>query len=460
MPDVGIIGAGISGLAAAYRLHEQGLSVQVLEASGKTGGVIQSDSSGGFLVEDGPNSIRAGAPALEALIDALHLHDERVWANDEADTRYVVRDGRPTPLPRSVGSFLTTDLFSVRAKLRLLAEPFIGRAAGEEESVAQFTKRRLGPEVLKYAVAPFVGGVFAGTPDDLSVQHALERLAALEDESGSLLLGAIQNALTDGDSAPDTPSGLFSFRDGLQTLPDALADALGDRITLNAPVHALRHDGSAWKVTMSPADAPASTRTYDALVCTAPLHRLSEMKIDTSVDLSPLGNVSHPPLSVLALGYERAAIDHPLDGFGLLVPPVEDALDILGTIFSSTLFPGRAPDGHVLLTTFVGGGRAPGQATTDTAALQALVERDLDALFGVRASPVFRRHVHWPHAIPQYELGYGTVKDTLDALEAAHPRLALAGNYRGGVSVGDALTSGVEAADRLLGPDEQAAQPH
>jgi Protoporphyrinogen oxidase len=190
MPDVGIIGAGISGLAAAYRLHEQGLSVQVLEASGKTGGVIQSDSSGGFLVEDGPNSIRAGAPALEALIDALHLHDERVWANDEADTRYVVRDGRPTPLPRSVGSFLTTDLFSVRAKLRLLAEPFIGRAAGEEESVAQFTKRRLGPEVLKYAVAPFVGGVFAGTPDDLSVQHALERLAALEDESGSLLLGA------------------------------------------------------------------------------------------------------------------------------------------------------------------------------------------------------------------------------------------------------------------------------
>ncbi|WP_240333064.1 protoporphyrinogen oxidase [Salinibacter ruber] len=186
MPNVGIIGAGISGLAAAHRLQEHGHSVRVLEASGHTGGVIRSESSEGFLVEHGPNSIRAGAVGLETLIDALDLHEDRVWANDAADTRYVVRDGRPTPLPRSVGSFLTTDLFSTRAKLRLLAEPFIGRAAAEDESVARFTERRLGPEVLNYAVAPFVGGVFAGRPDDLSVQHAFRRLAALEEESGSL----------------------------------------------------------------------------------------------------------------------------------------------------------------------------------------------------------------------------------------------------------------------------------
>jgi Protoporphyrinogen oxidase len=169
----------------------------------------------------------------------------------------VVRDGRPTPLPQSVGAFLTTDLFSARAKARLLAEPFIGRAAADEESVARFTKRRLGPEVLNYAVAPFVGGVFAGRPDDLSVQHAFRRLAVLEEESGSLLLGAIRRAFaSDDDEAPDTPSGLFSFRNGLQTLPNALADALGDRIRLNAPVHALAHDGTAWQVTVSPPDAP------------------------------------------------------------------------------------------------------------------------------------------------------------------------------------------------------------
>ena len=208
MPTVGVIGAGISGLAAAYRLYKEGISVRVLEASDRTGGVIQSKSAEGFLVEHGPNSIRAGSAALERILDDLDLHDERVWANDAADTRYIVRDGTPTPLPMSLRSFLSTDLFSTKAKLRLLAEPFIGAAPSNDESIADFTRRRLGPEVLNYAVAPFVGGVFAASPDDLSVRHAFGRLADLEDKYGSLFLGAVRRALS-GDDAdePDVPSG-------------------------------------------------------------------------------------------------------------------------------------------------------------------------------------------------------------------------------------------------------------
>jgi len=461
MPTVGIIGAGVSGLAAGYRLQQRGVSVHVLEASERTGGVIRSESTDGFLVEHGPNSVRAGAVALETIIEDLDLETERVWANDEAGTRYVVQDGRPIPLPHSVRSFLTTDLFSARAKVRLLAEPFIGRAATEEESVSEFTRRRLGPEALNYAVAPFVGGVFAGVPSDLSVQHAFERLAALEEESGSLFLGAIRKTLANRDEeTADTPSGLFSFRNGLQTLPNALANTLGDNITLNAPVRSLTHDGTAWQVTISPPDGPSRMRSFDALISTVPLHRLSRIEVDTPVDLSPLAEVPYPPLSVLALGYERDAIDHPLDGFGVLIPPVEDEFKILGTIFSSTLFPDRAPADHVLLTTFVGGARAPNRATSDSASLKRLVHRDLDALLGVNASPIFQRHIHWPHAIPQYELGYGAVKETLNALEACHPQIAFAGNYRSGVSVGDALTSGVEAAERILETPERAAQTH
>jgi len=451
MPSVGVIGAGIAGLTAAYQLQKQGASVHVFEAADRTGGVIRSETTEGYLVERGPNSIRAGAAALETVIDDLDLREERIWANDAADARYVVRDGTPTPLPRSVRSFLSTDLFSTRAKLRLLAEPFIGRREATDESVAAFTRRRLGPEMLDYAVAPFVGGVFAGSPEDLSVRHAFRRLATLEGEYGSLFLGAIRRALASSDEeSQNAPSGLFSFRDGLQTLPNALADALGDRINLNAPVSALDRDGDKWQVSVQSADEQERLRTFDALVSTVPLHRLAAMDVDSPVDLSPLEEVWYPPLSVLALGYPRDAVDHPLDGFGLLVPPVEDDLNILGTIFSSTLFPGRAPDGHVLLTTFVGGARAPEHATTDADSLQPTVERDLDRLLGVEGPPVFRRHVYWPNAIPQYTVGYESVKETLDELERQHPRLAFAGNYRQGVSVGDALTSGVDAADHLL----------
>ena len=211
MPSVGVIGAGIAGLTAAYQLQKQGASVHVFEAADRTGGVIRSETTEGYLVERGPNSIRAGAAALETVIDDLDLREERIWANDAADARYVVRDGTPTPLPRSVRSFLSTDLFSTRAKLRLLAEPFIGRREATDESVAAFTRRRLGPEMLDYAVAPFVGGVFAGSPEDLSVRHAFRRLATLEDEYGSLFLGAVRRALSrNGSGDEDAPSGLFS----------------------------------------------------------------------------------------------------------------------------------------------------------------------------------------------------------------------------------------------------------
>ncbi|PSQ84867.1 MAG: protoporphyrinogen oxidase [Bacteroidetes bacterium QS_3_64_15] len=455
MPAVGVIGAGIAGLAAAYQLDQAGASVQVFEASDRVGGAIRSERADRFLVEHGPNSVRAGSAALESIIDDLGLNDERIWANDTADARYVVRDGEPTPLPRSVGSFLTTDLFSTRAKLRCLAEPFVGRRDTFDESVADFTRRRLGREVLDYAIAPFVGGVFAGSSEDLSVEHAFRRLATLEDEYGSLFLGAIRRELASSNAeTPDVPSGLFSFRDGLQTLPNAVAEALGDRITRNAPVRALDSDGDTWRVTVQSADKENYTRTFDALVCTVPLHRLTAMDVDTPVDLGPLAEVWYPPLSVLALGYPQEAIDHSesiRNGFGVLVPPIEDEFNVLGTIFSSTLFPGRAPDGHVLLTTFVGGARASDRATTDPDSLQSTVERDLSRLLGVEGAPAFRRHVHWPNAIPQYMVGYGTVKETLDEIEQQHPRLAFAGNYRRGVSVGDALTSGVEAAERLLG---------
>lgn len=443
MPHIGIIGAGIAGLTAAHHLSQQNHSVQVLEAADRPGGVIRTDTTNDFLVEAGPNTLRP-SPLLETLIHDLDLESERVWANDAASRRYIIRDGDPRPLPMSVGAFLTTDLFSTPAKFRLLAEPFVGRGPEDDESLADFTRRRLGAEMLDYAIAPFVGGVFAGDPEHLSAQHAFEKLVHLEDEYGSLFWGALRS----DSSTDDTPSGLYSFQDGIQTLPKALAERLGDRIAYNNRVTQLQHDDRQWTVHVEGPNGPA-THSFDALLCTVPLHELSQIDFDTPVDCTPLREVSYPPVRVVALGYERSAVDHSLDGFGMLVPPIEDDFDILGTLFSSTLFPNRAPDDHVLLTTFVGGARAPSLADRDADAVQSIVEQDLGDLLGVQGAPAFTHHVNWPQAIPQYTQGYGTVKQDLDRLEAEHPSLFFAGNYRQGVAVGDAAASGADAANRL-----------
>jgi oxygen-dependent protoporphyrinogen oxidase len=452
MNTIGILGAGIAGLTAAYRLQQQGLDVRVLEATERIGGMIQSEQQEGFLVEHGPNSLRPTPDVLPKTLHDLDLMDELVDANAAASTRYVVRDSVPTPLPMSLRSFLASDLLSTRAKLRLLTEPFRSTGTGTDESVASFVRRRLGPEVLDYAVNPFVGGIFAGDPEDLSVRHAFEKLFTMEREHGSLFRGALHAARTRSkasDDAPATPSGLFSFRDGLETLPQALADALGDRITRNAPVTDVRPDGAQCHVTADTKDGPESY-TFDGVVCTVPLHRIPALGLDTPVDWGPLEQVPYPPVSVLALGFEREDVHHPLDGFGMLVPAVEEDFQILGTIFSSTLFPDRAPEGRVLLTTFAGGARQPDLGTADTATLQSVVTDDLDALLGLQGEPTFIRHVQWARAIPQYSLDHNQVTATLEEIEAEHPCLHFAGNYRTGVSVGDAMASGADAAERVL----------
>ena len=449
MSTIGVVGGGIAGLSAAYHLQREGVSVHVLEATDHVGGVIQTEETEGFVVEHGPNSLRS-TPLLEEMIARLDLESERVWADESASRRYVVRNGRPVALPTSFFSFLRTNLFSTRAKIRLLAEPFIRARSSEvtEESLAAFTTRRLGPEILDYAVAPFVGGVFAGDPDQLSARHAFERLVTLEEEHGSLLWGAIAGASTSS-SGQNHPSSLFSFRDGLETLPRALHDALGDAVTHSTTVRRIHQTGNQWEVEVE--NDVSGPFSFDALVCTIPLHEITNIEFDVDGNLDPLEGVWYPPLHVIALGYDRSTVDHPIDGFGMLVPPVEDEFDILGTLFSSTLFPNRAPDGQVLLTTFVGGARDPEIANAPQSHVRkTIVERDLSRLLGISGPPTFVHGCHWPRAIPQYTLGYGQVKTALNDVEARNPNLVFAGNYRNGVSVGAAMQSGADAASELL----------
>ncbi len=462
--SVVVIGAGISGLVAAYELKRRGVPVTVFEAAPRAGGAIGTSLADGFLAEHGPNSFVSSAP-VEELLSRLGLQEDVVEANPGANKRYIVRDGRLVPFPMTPPALLTTSLLSLRAKLRVLLEPLVKhRPADRDESVASFVRRRLGPEVLDYAVNPFIAGIFAGDPERLSMAHAFPRVYELEREYGSLSRGLVQSRrdarrarkdATTSPSAlpasPDTTAGarLISFRDGLQVLTDTLADALGSSLKLATPVRLMHRGESRWIVETGP-DGAVRARAVDAIVLAAPAHAVAAMELPAAIrrHAIPIEQVEYPPVSSLTLGFERQDITHPLDAFGVLVPEVEQR-SVLGILFSSTLFPERAPAGHVAITVFVGGSRQPDLARLQTDELVRLVRTDLRDLLGVRGEPVFAKHVYWSRGIPQYSVGYGRVKEAADDTEAANPGLYLTGNYRHGVSVGDCIASGQQVAERV-----------
>lgn len=462
--SVVVIGAGITGLVAAYELKRRGVPVTVFEAGSRAGGAIGTSLADGFLAEHGPNSFVSSAP-VEALIARLGLHDDVVEANPDANRRYIMRNGRLVAFPMSPLALLTTPLLSFRAKLRVLLEPLVrGGAVGADESVASFVRRRLGKEVLDYAVNPFIAAIFAGDPERLSMAHAFPRVYDLEREHGSLSKGLVRSRRAARDASKeasaadsgahsataDTASArLISFRDGLQVLTDTLADALGGTLKLATPVRLLHRGESRWIVETGP-DGAVRARAVDAIVLAAPAHAVAAMELPASIrcDALPIEQVEYPPMSSLTLGFRREDVAHALDAFGVLVPEVEQRT-VLGILFSSTLFPDRAPDGHVAITVFVGGARQPELARLQTDELVRLVRTDLRDMLGVRGEPVFAKHVYWSRGIPQYSVGYGAVKDAADATEAANPGLYLTGNYRHGVSVGDCIASGQQVADKV-----------
>jgi len=453
MPAIGIIGAGASGLACAHARMRDGDAVTLLERSPRPGGSIGSFAEDGFLAEHGPHSLQINAPAVEALVNEVPgLAASAAEPDPAAQKRYVVRDGRPVAVPSGPLDFLRSPLFSNRAKLRLLREPWIPRGDPEtEESVGAFVRRRLGDEIERYAVNPFVGGIYSGRPDRLSVRHAFPRLAEMEREHGSLVRGGIAAKRQKRKAQRDPRSPAFrkrmvAFKNGMRELPEAIASELGDRLRLNVSVESIERDGDGWRVRWREGDGGANETRFDELVLAVPAHAVLGLPLPESARdcLRPLHGVEHPPVSVLSLGVRRDAVDHPLDGFGMLVPACEQR-DVLGVIFASSLFPGRAPDGHVLLGCFAGGARQPDRAEWNDERLLEAVLRDLREILGVRDTPRFVRRCHWPRAIPQYGLGHGTLLKALDAAEASHPGLRFLGNYRGGIALPACLENGARA---------------
>lgn len=446
---VAVIGAGVTGLSAALELRDQGVDVTVLDAGARVGGVITTRRLDGFLIESGPTSLSA-TPTLESLITRLGLEDERVFPAPSAKRRFIVRDGAPVALPSGPASLLTSRALSRGAKWRLLREPWVTPVRdAADESIASLVRRRLGPEVLTYLVAPFVSGIYAGDPHTLSARHAMPTLFHAERRHGSILLGGIREARARAGVVRHR--GITSFREGLTTLPNAMAEALGARVHLRTRVTTVQPYAEGWQVGVEDGEGRPAKIACDAVCYTGPAHAVHAIDLPWEIRqaLQPIERLDHPPVATLALGFPREAVAHPLNGFGMLCPAVEGRT-LLGAIFSSSLFPGRAPAGQVLITCFLGGQRAPEIGRMSTDAVLPLVLADLQALLGVRAAPTLVQHQIWPQAIPQYALGHERVVGAALRIESEHPGFYLGGQWRGGVSLGDCLAQGQQLATRIV----------
>ena len=452
MKSVAIIGGGITGLTAAFRLQQKNIPVTLYEATDRVGGVIRTFRQEGYLAEFGPNTLLETSPKVSALIDDLGLNSRRLYSDPMATNRYVVRDRHLIKMPESLLGFIATPLFSPAAKLRLLLEPFIRRGhKSREESVAEFVQRRLGREFLDHAIDALIGGVYAGDPQKLSIPQAFPKLYGLEQEYGSLIKGQIFGARRrrQRGEASKAHAKKFSFDEGLQVLPETLCAALRGHVRLRSPVAALVQSDNSWNVRWRAHGNDMQT-LHSAVVYAGTAFGLSKIEIQARkpVNVSSFADIHYPPVASVVLGFRRQDVAHPLDGFGMLIPRLE-GFRILGSIFSSSLFPNRAPAGHVTLTSYIGGARSPELARRSPEELCDVTLEDLRVLLRISGEPTFKHHVLFPQAIPQYNLGYERFRNLMAEMESGAPGLLLAGHYRDGISVSDCIVSGEKVAGRI-----------
>jgi len=442
---VAIVGAGITGLVTAWKLQKFSVDVDLFERKAEPGGAIKTVKEDNWQVEYGPNTLLLKDRLVAEFISEIGLNGEKKAANADADKRFIVKNGALEPLPSSLKSAVTTPLFSFGGKLRVLAEPFISKNSDRDQTVAEFVERRLGKEMLDYAINPFVAGIYANRPEYLSLRHAFPMMDDLEQEYGSLIWGTFAGSKKRKEKGR-IERELISFEKGMQQLPLAIAKQLNS-IYLNHEVRSVTEQDGKWSVESSLGKFGA----YDHVVLNTPIYKLNKELVPiTDQELKTLKKVNYPPLSVMLLGFKKEDVQHKLDGFGFLVPEQENR-KILGALFSSTLFDDRAPKDMHLLTVFVGGGRQPEFAYKSSEELLEVVMDELENLIGLKGEPQFKDHVYWPQSIPGYHVGYDEILDTIKNIEERSQGLTLAGNFKNGISVPDCIKNGLKLADQLAG---------
>ena len=445
-PSVAVLGGGISGLACAYRLETLGTHVALFEAADMPGGLIGTVEKDGFLFESGPQSFQ-GVPALLDLIRELGIEGELCRADPRAP-RFILRRGRLREIPMSPQGILTTPLLSARSRWKIASEPLRrGRPPVAEESVADFVRRKFGHEILEYLVAPFVSGVYAGDPEKLSLRAAFPTLDEWERNYGSVLRGAIKSGIKEKGGPPP----LCSFRRGVNTLPRVLAEKLGDHLHTGARVASVgRATSSAggFDICVS-REGQNQTTTFQAVVVALPAYVAAHLLGAISPPLAhALSGIAYAPVGVVGSGYYARQIGLPVDGFGFLIPRAEKHLT-LGTVWNSSLFPGRAREGSVAITSFAGGAANPEVLEMPEGEMAAAVQNENARIMQITGPPAVT--AVWKHAkaLPQYNLGHGHIVEAIRESSRDIPGLFFSGNYLEGPALGKCVERAFATADSV-----------
>lgn len=457
--EVLVVGGGIAGLAAAHRVLELAPSAEVrlVEASDRLGGLVGTERFDGFVVERGPDSLLTEKPWAIALAKRLGLEAELIGTNASPRGAYVVAHGRLERIPDGFTMMaptqalplLASPILSWRGKLRAFAEVALPRGAPrEDESLASFVGRRFGAEMLDRLAEPMVSGVYGADPALLSLRSTMPRFLELEQKHRSVTLGLVRASRRHAAQAGQGARyGLFaSFRRGIGTLAEALAEKLGARAETGTEVRSLERVASGWRA------RTADGRTFDAsvVVIAVPAHRAATLLAPLDAEIArALSSIDFASSATVTFAWERAAVPHPLDAFGFVVPRVERR-PVLASTWASVKYAGRAPEGKVLIRVFLGGAGRPDTNALDDAALVGTARRELAELLGVEAEPLFAKVFRYTLAGPQYHVGHAARVDAIDAKMLAHAGLLLAGASYRGVGVPDSIHSGEMAAERAV----------
>jgi len=445
-----IIGGGISGLSLAYFLLERKpfFDIIVLESEKKAGGKIWTEKINGFLCEGGVNGFLDNRPKTLDLVAKLGL--EPLRSNDNARKRYIFSGGRLHLLPESPVSFLTSGLLSLPGRLRVLGEIFVPKGATDEETLADFARRRLGREAYEKLIDPMASGIYAGDPENMSVKSCFRRVYELEKKYGSLIKAMItlqKEAKKTGEKVGAGPGGvLTSFFEGMQTIIAALKDRLGERVKTGSRVIAVDKKDDNYTVYTS----GGLQIEADAVVCAAPAHEAAVVLKSLNENLSSvLNEIPYPAVSVICMGYRRTKIERSLDGFGFLIPNRENR-KILGTLWDSSIFPNRAPEDHVLLRSMLGGARMSELALKDENALINLVMDELRYILNVRTDPDFFKVYTHKKGIPQYTRGHERRLDRISEIVKGFRNFYITGNAYSGIGVNDCIENSYKLAGQIL----------